>query len=254
MSRSLSWFKHMLAIALLTLLPGAVAFSQMGGGMMGDGSQGGMYGGGQSNGNGQGFGNMMGSGGMTGPNGMMGADGMMGGGGMGAGMMAGLTVGPDGTPYFVRRITPATAGQMMQQTVQVKNELVALDPLTGATKWKLEITGNHISEPVAAKDGQLFLTVSDSPMWSQPGQGAVAQSTAKLLVISATGTVLKTTGVESSLISAPVVAGDAPNYLVYVVGYAAGASASPGSMMQGDRTLYAFYPNGSLKFKVNLSQ
>lgn len=254
MSRSLSCFKHVLAIALLTVLSGAVVFAQMGGGMMGSGSQGGMHGGGQSNGNGQASGGMMGGGSMNGQNGMMGAGAMMGDGGMGTGMMAGLTVGTDGTPYLVRRTTPATAGQMMQQAAPVKNELIALDSQTGATKWKLELTGNHVSEPVTAKDGQLFVTVSDPPMWSQSGQSAIAQSTAKLLVISATGAVLKTTEVGSGFISAPVVAGDAPNYLVYVVGYELGASGAQGSMMGGDRTLYAFYPDGSLKFKVDLSQ
>ena len=113
---------------------------------MGSGSQAGLHSSSQPNGCGQGFGGMMGGSGKTVPSGTMGT------GGMGAGMMANLSVGLDGTPYLVRRTTPATAGQMMRQPAQAKSELVALDPQTGATKWKLERTSNHISEPSVARD------------------------------------------------------------------------------------------------------
>lgn len=247
--KSISCCGRPLAIGLLSVLSGAVLFAQMGGGMMGSaGSTGGMHGGAsQSNGNGQGFGGMMGGWGMNGSGGMMGTA------GMGVGAMGNFSVGPDGSAYFVQRTTPTATGQI-GQPAQANNDLIALDPQTGATKWKLALTGNRISGPVAAKDGQVFLTIGDSAMWSGVGQTTGSQSAAKLLVVSATGTVLKTTEVESDFVSAPILAGDAPNYVVYVVGYDAGTTGSAGPIEQSERTLYAYYPDGTLKFKAKLGQ
>ena len=78
-------------------------------------------------------------------------------------------------------------------------------------------------------------------------------------MISAAGAMLKTTEIESDLISAPTITGEPTNYVVYVTGYGVCGLGSRtvgecDGIRAGDVDLYAFYPDGNLKFKVRLSQ
>lgn len=246
------------SVATLTLLS-TIAFAQMGGGMGSGTGAGGMHGSGQP---GAGMGT-----GMMGANGMMGA-------GMGDGMMNDLTVGPDGTVYVVRPVqvqAPMTPGNQSQQYA-FKQELAAISPADGTIRWRLELTGSHVSEPVVGKDGKLFLGLDDGQMMSQGQQGGgmmnpgnSAQSTkSRLLVISATATsatIMATVQVDSDIFGAPQVVSTGLNpadYVIYVTGMempSRGSNADDrDSIPAGEKTLYAFLPDGRLKFKVKIGQ
>jgi len=240
------------SVVTLTLLS-TIAFAQMGGGMGSGTGNGGMHGSGQP-------GTGMGSG-------MMGA-------GMGNGMMNDLTVGPDGTVYVVRPVqvqAPMTPGNPSQQYA-FKQELAAISPADGVVRWKLEFTGSHVSEPVMGKDGKLFLGLDDGQMMSQGQQGGgmmnpgnSAQSNkSRFLVISATATsatITTTVQVDSDIFGAPQVVstGVGPtDYVVYVTGMEMPSNGSNvddrDSIPAGEKTLYAFLPDGRLKFKVKIGQ
>lgn len=238
---------HNRSLAVL-FLSASIAVAQMGGGM-GDGSM-----------HNQGSGSGMGSGRDMG---------MSGGMGMGSGMMNELAVGPDGTAYVVRRNGPAQTGGMMQPgNTSSKTELVALDVRNGSEKWKLEIDAEMVSEPAFGKDGRMFLTAADvqgqtaqgGGMMS-PGTNAVARK-ARLLVIVPAGTSASVTGktdVDSDVLSAPRIATDETgNYVVYATGFempGMGGNANDNdTTASGQRDLYAFTPDGRVKFKVKIGQ
>ncbi|MBI4905170.1 MAG: hypothetical protein HY820_16160 [Acidobacteria bacterium] len=244
----------LVSVLTLTLLT-ATAFAQMGSGM----GSGGMQGSGQP-------GTGMGAG-MMGANGMMDAS-------MGSGMMNDLTVGPDGTVYVVRPVqaqAPLTPGNPSQQYA-FKQELAAISPADGTVRWKLELTGSHMSELVVGKDGKLFLGLDDGQMMAQGQQGGgmmnpgtSAQSTkSRFLVISATATsavITRTLVVDSDILGAPQVVstGLSPaDYVIYVTGMDMPSRGSNvddrDSIPAGEKTLYAFLPDGSLKFKVKIGQ
>ncbi|MDP2999076.1 MAG: hypothetical protein Q8N47_16425 [Bryobacterales bacterium] len=248
-------------LGFIVLLAAQVIFAQMGGGMMGPGSSGsGMSG----NGPGQ-QGGSMGPGGMSGQ--MMGP-------GMGGGMMDGPAVGPDGTAYVVRRAdTPATSGQMMPQgQSQIRHELVAISPVDGKPRWTLGIQAARISEPAVARDGKIFLTVDDTPMGMQGQPGGMmnpgTQTTpnkAKLITVIAgpnSAQIQNTVEVDSDVLSAPKIAitDTAGNYyVIYAYGMEMAGMGSRNtddrdSIPAGERDLYAFGPDGRLKFRVKLGQ
>lgn len=234
-------------LAVAPALLSTIAFAQMGGGM----ASGGMHGSGQAGA------------------GMMGA-GMS----MGEGMMNDLTVGADGTLYVVRPVqaqAPMTPGNPSQQYA-FKQELAAISPVDGTVRWKLELTGGHVSQPVVGKDGRLFLGVDDGQMMSQSQQsggmmnpGNSGQSTkSRFLAISATGTsatITATVQVDSDTLGEPqiVSTGVGPtDYVVYVTGMEMPSRGSNvddrDSIPAGEKTLFAFLPDGRLKFKVKIGQ
>lgn len=247
--------------ALALILFTAAAFAQMGGGMDSGMGSGGMHGSGQPGQSGNGV-----APGMMGTNGMMGA-------GIGNGMMNDLTVGPDGTVYVVRPVqvqAPLTPGNPSQQYA-LKQELAAISPVEGTIRWKLELTGGHVSQPVVGKDGKLFLGVDDGQMMSQGQQGgmmnpsnSVQPNKSRFLVISATATtatIARTVEVDSDILGEPQVAstGVGPSdYVIYVTGMEmpdrGGVAADTDSIPAGEKTLYAFLPDGNLKFKVKIGQ
>lgn len=250
-------------VSALALIPFTVAaFAQMGGGMGSGMGSGGMHGSGQAGQSGNG----------VGP-GMMGANGMMGV-GMGNGMMNDLTVGPDGTVYVVRPVqvqAPLTPGNPSQQYAY-QQELAAVSPADGTVRWKLALTGGHVSQPVVGKDGRLFLGVDDGQMMPQGQQGGgmmnagnSAQSNrSRFLVISATATsatIARTVEVDSDILGEPQVVstGVGPSdYVIYVSGMEMPNRGSNvddrDSIPAGEKTLYAFLPDGNLKFRVKIGQ
>ncbi len=251
-------------LALALILSTAAAFAQMGGGMGSGMASGGMHGSGQPGQSGNGGGP-----GMVGGAGMMGA-GMS----MGEGMMNDLSVGADGTIYIVRPVqaqAPLTPGNPSQQYA-FKQELAAISPADGTVRWKLELTGGHVSQPVVGKDGRLFLGVDDGQMMSQGQQGggmmnpgnSAQSSKSRFLVISATATsatITATVQVDSDILGAPqiVSTGVSPSdYVLYVTGMEmpnrGGNVDDRDSIPAGEKTLYAFLPDGRLKFKVKIGQ
>ncbi|MFZ5928178.1 MAG: hypothetical protein ACOYX1_12090 [Acidobacteriota bacterium] len=266
--------------ALAPILFTVAAFAQMGGGMgsgMGPGMGSGMGSGLGSGGTqdprqpGQ-FGNGVGPG-MTGVNGMTGANGMMGA-GMGNGMMNDLTVGPDGTVYVVRPVqllAPLTPGNPSQQYAY-QQELAAISPVDGTIRWKLQLTGGHVSQPVVGKDGKLFLAVRGGQVMAQGQQNGGMMNPGetdppnypRFLVISAaatSATIERTVEVDSDILGEPQVTstGAGPSdYVIYVTGMEMpGGSATvtdTDSIPAGEKTLYAFQPDGTLKFKVKIGQ
>lgn len=236
--------------ALALILFTAAAFAQMGGGM----GSGGMHGSSQPGQSGNGV-----APGMMGANGMMGA-------GMGNGMMNDLTVGPDGTVYVVRPVqvqAPLTPGNPSQQYAY-QQELAAVSPADGTVRWKLALTGGHVSQPVVGRDGRLFLGVDDGQMMSQGQQGGgmmdpgnTAQpNKSRFLVISATATmatISRTVELDSDILGEPQVAvtGVGPSdYVIYITGMEMPAEGSDfddrDSIPAGEKTLYAFLPDGNL--------
>ena len=234
----------------LFFVSASIAVAQSGGGM-GNGS---MHGGGT--------GSAMG---MAAANGM----GIAGGMGVGSGMMNDLAVGPDGTAYILRRTGTAQSGGMMQPgNTSWKTELVALDLRNGAERWKIEIDGEMVSEPAFGKDGRIFVTVADihgrtsQEGWMMnPGANEVARK-ARLLVIAPAGmsaSVAAKTDVESDVLSAPRVApDDAGSYIVYATGFEI-SNMGPNqddrdTTASSQRDLYAFTPDGRVKFNVKIGQ
>ena len=250
------------SVQTLTLLTSA-ALAQMGGGGMGSGmGNGGMNGSGQPGQTGAPIGA-----------GMMGGGGGMGA-GMGNGMMNDLTVGPDGTLYVVRPVqaqAPLTPGNPSPQYA-FKQELAAISPVDGVVRWKLELTGGHVSVPALGKDGKLFLGLDDGQMMSQgqPGGGMMnsgnsgQSNKSRFLVISAAGatpTITATVVVDSDILGAPKVVSTGVNPADYVVCVTGMEMPTTGrnvddkdSIPAGETTLYGFQPDGKLKFKVKIGQ
>jgi hypothetical protein len=180
-------------------------------------------------------------------------------------MMDGPTVGPDGTVYVVRLASTSTSSQgMMSSNGSSKYELVAISPVNGSTKWKLEIAGTMVSEPVLGKDGKIFLTASNFAMngRSQAGGGATNSGTStnttgksRLLIVTAlptTAAISGTIAVDSDVLSAPTIADDSGSYAVYVTGFEMGNDND--AIASGTKTLYAFTPSGQIKFSVRINQ
>lgn len=242
---------------LLALVLTTLAFAQMGGGMAnGSGGPGAPSTPGQNNGmhQGQTAGNGMGNALMRAMNMGMG----------GREMMDGPTVGADGTAYVIRSLAQTAAGTTTQ--AQPRHELVAVNVRDGSARWKLEITGGMISEPALAKDGKLFLTLADFPVATQTGGGmmnpggSAGTGKAKLLVISvdqASARIAATVEVESDILSTPRVAVDGNGYVVYVTGFERGAMNNGNdndSIAAGEKHLYAFNPDGGLRFRLKLGE
>ncbi|MBI5083341.1 MAG: hypothetical protein HZB13_01935 [Acidobacteria bacterium] len=254
--------KLSLRAILIAAVLATVTLAQMGGGMgngMGNGTGNGMMGPGNStptgtNGMGQGMASGMGS--------AMGMSGAMG----SREMMDGPTVGTDGTVYVVRLASTSTStGQGMMQSTSgpSKYELVAISPVNGSTKWKLEIAGTMVSEPVLGKDGKIFLTASDFAMNGQSQSGGMMNSgsstattgKSRLLIVTAyptTATISSTIAVDSDVLSAPRIADDSGSYVVYATGFEMGTDSD--AIASGTKTLYAFTPGGQIKFSVKTNQ
>ncbi len=244
-------------LVALVLILGVAALAQMGGGMMGPNNPGNPMGPGQNNGmhQGQGMGQGMGSAVMNAMNMGMG----------GREMMDGPAVGPDGTAYVVRAI-PQTSTSSNQPN-QLRQELMAVNARDGSARWRLEITGGMVSDPARAKDGRIFLTVSEFSMETQTGGGMMNPGSgagkARLLVIASdpfSARIATTIDVESDVMSTPRVAADETgNYVVYVTGFERGArngsnSGDNDSMAAGEKYLYAFNPDGRLRFRLKLAE
>ncbi len=213
-----------LKVALLTLIPLGL-FAQMGGGLTGFG--------------------MMGQA-MA---------------GMGA---SGPVVAADGTIYTLRR----GPRQMMGMTQMASSlELVAIDPANGSDRWKLPLSGYLLSQLVLAPDGTIFLTDSEpgmmfdfgKGMWGPATRGDSAQKS-RLIIIATTpdsARIVNQVSIDVDMLSQPVVSSDgAGSYVVYVNTFDMG---EPGAMMQSgnvsvERALFAFLPDGSIKFMVKLGQ
>lgn len=234
-----------LRLTVLALAVAAIGFAQMDGGMMGPGSSGPS---GQSMGNGTGMGSGMGMGSRE--------------------MMDGPAVGPDGTAYVVRRVptTSSSQQQMSPSSTGFKNELVAVNVRDGSAKWKLEITGGMVSDPALAKDGKIFFTASEFGMTGQGQSGGMmdsgnsASEKARLIIVTTdlvSARITKTVEVDADVLSAPKIATDETgNYVVYVVGFEMGfmGAGDNRDASAGEKNLFAFTPDGQLKFKVKLSE
>jgi hypothetical protein len=187
--------------------------------------------------------------------------------GMGVGMTDDFTVGSDGTAYIIRSVAnaPSAAGTWPAW----RFELDAISPVDGSTKWKLPISSGRVSSPVLASDGLIYLTVDNYQMfYANYTSGGAMMTTAQvqandgqLLVISAldgSASIMRTIQTSSDVLSAPRIVPDpAGGYMVYVLGYdmmswtATPASAIP-TVAPGEKTLYAYRPDGSLKFSVKM--
>ena len=187
--------------------------------------------------------------------------------GMGVGMTDDLAVSNDGTAYVIRSIatnSPSSSGSWQY-------ELTAISPVDGSTKWKLSLPGGRASSPVLASDGLLYITVDSYQMFyanfmaggSMMSQDQVSANDGKLLVISATdrgATIVHSIQTTSDVLSIPRIVGDpSGGYLIYVLGYDmmswnAMPSSGSAAFAPGEKTLYAYRPDGSLKFSVKLSQ
>ncbi len=198
----------------------------------------------------------------------MGATPMMGS-GMGVGMTDDLTLGPDGTAYVIRTVASAQPATVASPLYTWQFELDAISPIDGSTKWKLPISSGRVSNPVLASDGLIYLSVDNYQMfyanfYSGGTLMTAPQAQAKdgqVLVISATNasaSVMRTIQTSSDVLSAPKIAVDpAGGYMVYVLGYdmmswTAAASSNSATFAPGDKTLYAYRSDGSLKFSVKL--
>ena len=181
--------------------------------------------------------------------------------GMGA---SGPVVAPDSTAYSLRQSTRTGMGMM---STGGGYELVAISPIDGSDRWKLQLSGYLFSQPVLAPDGNIFLTDSEpgmmfdftSGMWGPTTRGDTAQKS-QLIVISTTpgsARIVNQVEIDVDMLSQPVIASDgAGGYIVYVITFDMG---QPGAMMQSgnnavERYLHAFLPDGTLKFKVKLGQ
>jgi outer membrane protein assembly factor BamB len=165
-------------------------------------------------------------------------------------MMDGPAIGPDGTLYLVRlsASTSSTYRGMGATITPLKYELVAINPSTGATKWKLEITARMVSEPAFAKDNTIYITASDSMM--NPGT-TTATGKSRLLIITPGGTA-RTITLDSDVLSTPKVVETGSLSGVYVTGFEMGNDTD--TIASGTKTLYAFNLDGTTKFSINANQ
>lgn len=189
--------------------------------------------------------------------------------GMSLGMTDDLTVAPDGTAYVIRSIAPAQPATSAASSWQF--ELDAISPVDGSAKWKLPISSGRVSSPVVASDGLIYLTVDNYQMFyanynSGGSMMTPAQAQAndgQVLVISASGSsasILRTIPTSSDVLSAPkIVADSGGGYMIYVLGYdmmswTSTTTSNTSTFAPGEKTLYAYRPDGSLKFSVKLPQ
>ncbi len=190
--------------------------------------------------------------------------------GMGVGMTDDLAVGTDGTAYVIRSIESTKPTNGTPSFSSWRFELTAISPVDGSPKWKLPISSGRVSRPVVAGDGLIYLTVDNYQMlfanFNSPGsmmppyqaQGNDGQ----ILVISQSNgnaSILRTIQTASDVLAAPrIVADPSGTYLVYVLGYDmmswASTPSNTTSFTPGEKTLYAYRPDGTLKFSVKLSQ
>jgi outer membrane protein assembly factor BamB len=182
--------------------------------------------------------------------------------GMGQG---GPVVGPDGTVYAIRQ----TAGGMgmMGAVTKGKTELVAVDPKDGSLRWTLQLDGYMFSEPVLTPDGNIVLTDSEpgmtfdwwNGMWGTSSRGDTGQHS-RLLIINVSVNMARVAAqleIDADMLSRPVVAVDSTgNYVIYVNSFDMGGQGGmmTGGSYGGDRNLYAFLPDGTVKFQVKLGQ
>jgi hypothetical protein len=200
----------------------------------------------------------------------MGGTAMMGS-GMGIGMTEDLALDADGTAYVIRAVGTAQAPAGLPTASSWQYELAAISPADGHALWKLPISGGRISRPSLAGDGLIYLTVDNYQMFYSnylsgglmmlPSQAQAIDG--QLLVISHTNSsasVKLTIQTHSDVLSAPkIVADTSSSYLIYVLGYDMMSwTALPASgtvtFAPGEKILYAYKPDGSLKFSVTLSQ
>jgi hypothetical protein len=195
-------------------------------------------------------------------------------GGMGSGMMNDLTVGSDGTVFVVRPVrlqAPSTPANPSPQYAY-RQEMAAINPADGTVRWRLELTGGRVSQPVLGRDGKLFLAIDDSQMMSQGQQaggmmnsGASAQSNKSRLIIVTAGptsaTISATVQLDSDVVGEPQVVNTgvgAADYVIYLTGMELAEMGrnvdDRDSIPAGEKTLYALLPNGAVKFKVKISQ
>lgn len=188
--------------------------------------------------------------------------------GMGVGMTDDLTIGTDGTIYVIRSIASAQSGGA---SASWQFELAALSPANGSISWKLAIPGSRVSRPVVASDGLIYLTVDNYPMFyanfasggSMMTPEQAQANDGQLLVVTqskGSASILRTIQIASDVLSAPrVVADSVGSYAVYVLGYdmmswTPGAGSGSSSFGPGEKTLYSYRPDGTLKFSIALSQ
>ncbi len=224
---------------VLAMLLTSAAFAQMGGGGMMGGGGGGMMG--DPTGGG-----MMG--------GFMGG-GMMGGNSMWYGVSA---VGPDGSAYMIRRAGGTATQYMWGGQLNQKAELVAISP-AGATRLLANIEGTTVSEPVAGRDGRIFVTTSEPNMYWYQNTGtpfgnpsSANRKPALVIVVPGTGQT-RTVNIDADYVSPPRVAdeGATGGYVVYVVASQYGQQLG----QTGSGTfLYGFSGDGTQRFKLQLTQ
>ncbi|GEM_PF-6417385 len=201
----------------------------------------------------------------------MGTTGAMGS-GMGIGMTEDLAVDKDGTAYVVRAVAAPQSTGTTSTSATWQYELAAISPADGSLKWKLTIPGGRVSHPRLATDGQIFLTVDNYQMFyanylsgGKMMTGSQAQSNdGQMIIVSHTdssASIQATIQTTSDVLSAPRIVNDngTGSYLVYVVGYDMMSwTQAPGSsgttFSPGNKVLYAYGPDGTLKFSVQLGQ
>lgn len=190
--------------------------------------------------------------------------------GMGAGMngMGMMALGPDGTIYVLRRVPQTTSGSMMPDSTTYKSQLIALNGQDGSTRWTLDVPGLMMSRPALAPDGRIFL-VSGSIAFDHQGiqggmmgsQGNSSLSTAKLIVVTSdqsSAQIAAQVDVDSHLMANPQFGQNADgSYTVYMTGFTVSPATQQqgmgmSSMADGELDLYAFQPDGTLKYKTKL--
>lgn len=190
--------------------------------------------------------------------------------GMGVGMTEDLTIAPDGTAYVIRSVAPGQPTSATPAASSWAFELDAISPVDGSAKWKLPITSGRVSAPVIASDGLIYLSVDNYQMFyanfnvggSMMTPAQAQTSDGRILVISATSgsaSVMRTIQTSSDVLSAPrIVADPAGGYMIYVLGYdmmswTATSTTDAATFAPGQKTLYAYRSDGSLKFSVKLA-
>ena len=187
--------------------------------------------------------------------------------GMGIGMTDDVAVSSDGTAYVIRSIATTSPAQ---SSTSWQFELTAISPVDGSTKWKLALPGGRVSRAVLAADGLIYITVDNYQMFyanfmaggSMMSSDQASANDGKLLIISATNsgaTILQSIQTTSDVLSIPRIVSDpSGGYLIYVLGYdmmswSAMPSSGSSAFAPGEKTLYAYRQDGSLKFSVKLS-
>ncbi len=196
--------------------------------------------------------------------------------GMGVGMTEDLAVDSGGTAYVVRAVAAAQQNGMNGQNSNWQFELAAISPNDGSLQWKIRIPGGRVSHPRLAADGRIFVTVDSYQMFyanyvsgGQMMTGADASSNeGQLVVITHTDSSASIQAViqtNSDVLSAPrlVAEPSTGSYMIYVVGYdmmswtatpGKGMGSGTGAFAPGNKVLYAYRPDGTLKFSVQLGQ